>query len=95
MSSKRSDTPVANFQEKYEIRVVQDDRVTVAEIVVQDTSDPFDKGGVIGRGVARRRKGDRRQPGYGITLAILRAFREAVKTAERSLLERGYEVPAE
>lgn len=95
MSRKQGQTPVANFQEAYELRVVQDDRTTVAELVVRDTEDPYSKAGVIGRGVARRRKGDRRDPGFGINLAVLRALRASVKTAERHMVERGYEVPAE
>lgn len=54
----------------YKVSLVSDDKSTDAEI-------GNGEGLVIGRGFARRRKGDRRNDDLGVALALARAFRDA------------------
>lgn len=55
----------------FTVKLDADDRTTVVEIFVEGESDP------VGTGVARRRKGERRNPALGVALAAARAFRDA------------------
>lgn len=57
----------AEFQ--YKVSIVTDDRSTDVEIET-------DEGVIVGRGFARRRKGDRRSDDLGVALALGRAFED-------------------
>lgn len=55
----------------YTVSVTLDGTTTLVEI----TDDDYDK--IVGSGIARRRKGDRRDNDLGVALAMARAFQNA------------------
>ena len=67
----------------FEVEVYSDGTTTEARIQAADVD------GYIGRGVARRRKGERRDPDLGLALAMARAFFDLadgyMKVAEEKL----------
>ena len=75
------------FSDETKVRIFTDGTSTVAE-VVQDGGMFGDS--VRGRGVARRRKGDKRREEIGASLAVGRAFRDAAERIERGLNREGY-----
>ena len=58
------------------IKVWEDDTWTVAQIYAES-------GGLLGQGRAKRRKGDRRNPALGFSLAIRRAYADAIAKEEK------------
>ncbi|PRH79357.1 hypothetical protein C6N75_09745 [Streptomyces solincola] len=78
-----------NTTQSARIAVLTDGTSSTAEILVENEYGGFD---VMGRGVARRRKGDTRQPELGTRLAIGRALKHAASSYEEHLRKRGYEL---
>jgi hypothetical protein len=68
-----------NSTDEFHIDIVSDGTVTVAEVRFRDTSDPFGGWTTVGKGQARRRKGDTRNERLAYRLAAVRALKEAVK----------------
>lgn len=66
-----------NNPDDWKVIVLSDETTTVAELMLQ--------GVVMGRGVAKRRKGEERNAGLGHTLALTRAFRDAARTLGKEL----------
>ena len=75
------------FSDNTKIRIFTDGTSTVAEVV--QGSDMWGDH-VRGRGVARRRKGDKRREEIGTSLAVGRALRDAVERIEKGLIAEGY-----
>lgn len=73
----------------YEVSVLSDGDVTVAEVNVKFS--PFSSLHVLGEGVARRRKGDPRNRDVGELLALRRAFGDAAMNCLRELDARGFD----
>jgi hypothetical protein len=79
------------FSEDVFMRIISDGTTTVAT-VVERSDNPFASERARGRGVARRRKGDPRNPALAATLAVGRALRDASNQAEEVLRKNGYEL---
>ncbi|MFD8117040.1 dsRBD fold-containing protein [Streptomyces microflavus] len=77
----------ANFGQDAHVNIMVDDRTTIAEILVQNEWGVLEP---LGRGVARRRKGDRRNSQLGMSLAMARALRHAADRYEDDLKAKGY-----
>lgn len=73
----------------YEVNVLSDGTTTHAEINVKFS--PFSSLHVLGEGVARRRKGDRRDRDLGELVALRRAFNDAAMNCLREIEARGYD----
>lgn len=58
--------------EEFRVEIAADDQSTLVEIY-----EPTGGDDPLGSGVARRRKGDRRNTDLGVALAMARAFRDA------------------
>lgn len=69
-----------NTFEQY-VRVVQDGTRTVAEVYSGKQEDHYDGKLALGVGHSVRRKGERRRPEIGTTLAIARAFESVAKNS--------------
>lgn len=65
----------------YTLRIVQDGTRTVAEVYEGPAEELSFWSKPIGVGHAVRRKGDRRDPSLGATLAMARAFKNASENA--------------
>lgn len=88
MSDKAPDvSPHMGYMDETKIRVWTDGTSTVAEVV---QIDPAYGDLSRGRGVARRKRGDRRNPGIGVSLAVGRALKDAAERLERALNQEGY-----
>lgn len=75
------------YSDETKIRIFTDGTSTVAEVVqIDHTFGDL----VRGRGVARRRKGDKRREGIGTSLAVGRALRDAAQRIEEALSQEGY-----
>lgn len=66
----------------YHVRVVQDGTRTVAELYEGKAEDHYDWQKPIGVGHAVRRKGEKRKPNVGATLAMSRALQNAADNAK-------------
>lgn len=75
-----------NKPDETKLVVVTDGTSTMAEIVVVDE---FGEERLVGRGKARRRKGDRYSKEVGDFLATGRAFKHAYEAVEKHLKENG------
>lgn len=73
----------------YEINVLSDGTVTHAEINVKFS--PFSSLHVLGEGIARRHKGDKRDRDLGELIALRRAFNDAALNCLREIQARGYD----
>lgn len=87
MSRPKPSLTVIN-PDDFHLVVLSDGTITTAE-VIQREYDPY-RGrseNQVGWGVARRRKGDRRDPDLGVRLAVSRAFRDAAEKIEERLAD--------
>jgi hypothetical protein len=64
---------------EFEVEVISDGTTTTVQL-------GYD-GGIVGHGVARRRKGETRNPAVGIALATARALRDAADGYEEFAME--------
>jgi hypothetical protein len=63
--------------DSYYIRHMTDGTTTLVQIIYRDPSSMIGGPQLIGHGIARRRKGETRNPGLGSALAFMRAHAEA------------------
>lgn len=91
MSSKPHINPEvqANFSQKVAVQIVTDGTSTRAELLVENHAGVMEP---VGTGVARRRRGDRRDSQAGLTLAFARALGDAYGTYRTLLADQGYVV---
>lgn len=71
----------------YDINLLTDGTTTTAEVTAKG---PFGAPLTIGRGTARRRKGDPRNTPVGELLALARTFEDAGRNARKELEALGY-----
>lgn len=76
-----------NSTDEMKINIVSDGTLTVAEVVLRDTSDPFGGWSTVGQGRAQRRRGDRRNERLAYRLAAVRALSDAAKNLSEGVEE--------